>query len=89
MKQWKPPKQCLTMVVDLDERGSFRAHVENINGNTVFSFSNEGEDGWPDEDGLWLVNDGYMKHCRDSDGLHDYLLEMGIAKPGSVMRMEG
>lgn len=79
----------LVMVVDLDERGSFRAHVDDQKGKTVFSFSNEGEDGWPDEDGLWLVNDGYMRHCRDSAGLHDYLLTVGIANPGSTMRMEG
>lgn len=79
----------LVMVVDLDERGSFRAHVDDQKGKTVFTFSNEGEDGWPEEDGLWLVNDGYMRHPRDSDGLHDYLLTVGIAKPGSTMRMEG
>lgn len=82
-------KHDLTMVIDLDERGSFRAHVEDPKGKTVFDLSNEGEDGWPDEDGLWLVEDGYMKHCRDSDGLHDYLLTVGIVKPGSTMRMEG
>lgn len=81
--------QDLTMVVDLSERGSFRAHVEDQNGKTMFEFSNEDENGWPDEEGLWLVNDGFMKHCRDSDGLHEYLLSVGIAKPGSTMRMEG
>lgn len=84
----KKPQQ-LVMVVDLDERGSFKAHVDDQKGKTVFSFSNEDATGCPDEDGLWLVNDGYMKHRRDSDGLHDYLLTAGIAKPGSVMRMEG
>ncbi len=82
-------KNDLTMVVDLDERGVFKAHVENHKGKTVYELSTEDEDGCPRKDGLWLVEDGYMKHCRDSDGLHDYLLEMGIAKPGSVMRMEG
>lgn len=82
-------KHDLTMVIDLDERGSFRAHVEDQKGETVFELSNEGEDGWPDEGGLWLVEAGYMKHCRHSDGLHDYLIEMRIAKPGSAMRLEG
>lgn len=87
MASTKP--QQLVMVVDLDERGSFKAHVDDSKGREVFSFSNEDETGWPEEDGLWLVDAGYMKHCRDSDGLHDYLLTVGIAKPGSTMRMEG
>lgn len=78
-------KQELTMVVDLDERGVFKAHVDDQNGNTVFELSTE-----DDEEGvLWLVEAGYMKHCRDSDGLHEYLLEMGIAKPGSSLQVEG
>ena len=46
--------QKLTLAVDLDERGSFRAHVENANGECLFDFSNEDESGWPSEDGLWL-----------------------------------
>lgn len=82
-------QQELMMVVDLDERGSFNAHVDDQNGKTVYELSNEGENGWTDEDGLWLITAGYMKHCRDSDGLHRYLIQAGIAKPGSTMRMEG
>ncbi len=82
--------QQLAMVVDLNERGSFQAHVEDEKGKTVFSFSNEDEEtGWPSEDGLWLVTDGFMDHCLDVDGLHQYMLETGFAKPGSCIRMEG
>jgi len=40
--------QKLDLVIDLDERGSFRAHVEDTAGKTVFEFSNEdAETGWP------------------------------------------
>lgn len=60
---FKPFRQELVQVVDLDERGWFKSHVENQNGRTVFSFSNEDEKtGWPSEDGLWLVEDGFMRH---------------------------
>ncbi|MDK9702481.1 MAG: hypothetical protein OEL20_05025 [Sulfuritalea sp.] len=83
-------RQDLLMVVDLDERGSFCAHVENTNGKTVFQFSNEDEEtGWPSEEGLWLVEDGFMKHARDIDGLHDYLKSIGIAQPSSTLRIGG
>lgn len=67
---FKPFRQELVQVVDLDERGWFKSHVENQNGRTVFSFSNEdGNTGWPSEDGLWLVEDGFMRHGRDTGGL--------------------
>lgn len=81
--------QELTMVVDLDERGIFRAHVDDQAGKTVFAFQNEDESGWPDEAGIWLVDAGYMKHGRDADGLHEYMLQVGLAKHGSTLRIEG
>jgi hypothetical protein len=80
--------QVFTLVVDLDERGSFKAHVDDVNGKEVFSFSNEGENGWPDEDGLWIVNDGFMKHGRDTDGLLNYLQSIGIAKANDTLVLE-
>jgi hypothetical protein len=80
----------LTLVVDLDERGWFKAHVEDQNDRTIFEFSNEDEEtGWPSEDGLWLVEDGFMRHGRDADGLLDYLQSVGIAKPNATLRVEG
>jgi len=83
-------RQELTLVVDLDERGWFKAHVENQNGSTVFEFSNEDDEtGWPSECGMWLVQDGFMQHGRDTRGLLEYLKSMGIAKPTAVMRVEG
>lgn len=59
-------------VIDLDERGEFRAHVEDKNTDKiVFSFSS-------DEDGLSIVEDGFMKHTEDTDGLEVYLKQLGI-----------
>ena len=85
---FNPIRQELTLVIDLDERGWFKAHVENRNGKTVFEFSNEDEEaGWPNERGLWLVEDGFMRHGRDIAGLLDYLKSIGIAKPTATMRL--
>jgi len=81
-------RQELVLVVDFDERGCFKAHVDNQNGRTVFEFSDE-ETGWPSEEGLWLVEDGFMKHGRDAVGLLDYLMSMGMANPRATMRVEG
>ena len=90
MSNLKPFKQELTLVVDLDERGWFKAHVENSNGRSVFQFSNERDDGSPmKESGLWLVEDGFMRHGRDTDGLLKYLRSMQIATPTATMRVEG
>lgn len=80
--------QELDLVVDLDERGAFRAHVGDQTGATIFEFSNEdGETGWPDPDGLWLVEFGFMRHSRDTDGLLDYLKAHGIAKPTATLTL--
>lgn len=81
--------QRLTLVVDLDERGSFRAHVDDQDDKCIFQFSNEDEDGWPSEDGLWLVTDGFMRHSRDTAGLLQYLQSLGIAKPDATMAVLG
>lgn len=78
----------LTMVVDLDERGCFRAHVENANGKTLFEFSNEDDDE-ECEGGLWLVDMGYMRHARDEAGLLDYMRAMGMVGANSSMTVQG
>lgn len=89
MGVFKPVRQELTLVIDLDERGWFKAHVENQNGKTVFQFSNEDEEtGWPSEYGLWLVEDGFMRHGRDTDGLLTYLKSVGIAKRAARMSLD-
>ena len=78
-------RQQLTYSVDLDERGVFKARVVNDYGRVLFRINSE-----DDEEGqIWLVEDGLMRHARDVDGLHDYLISMGIAKPVSTLRIEG
>lgn len=80
-------KQDLTLVIDLDERDWFKGHVEDAKGKDVFEFSNEGENGWPSEDGFWLVEGGFMKHGTDTDGLLEYLVSVGVVAPGSTMEV--
>lgn len=88
MGAFKPDRQELLLVVDLDERGWFKAHVENRNGKTVFQFSNEDEEtGWPSRHGLWLVEDGFMRHGRDTGGLLEYLKSIGIAKRTATLSL--
>lgn len=84
---FRPNRQDLVLVVDLDERGWFKAHVESQNGKTVFQFSNEDETGWPSQDGLWLIEDGFMRHGRDTDGLLSYLKSAGAARPTATLRL--
>ncbi len=85
-----PTPQALVMVVDLDERGAFSAHVDDACGQAIFSFTNEDDEtGWPSKTGLWLVEDGYMRHNRDGEGLLDYLQAVGLAHARSSLTVEG
>ncbi|ACK78492.1 hypothetical protein RU820_06105 [Acidithiobacillus ferrooxidans] len=75
----------LLMTVDLDERGVFKAHVDDMDGNTILTMSNEEE-----EDGeLSFVRDGFIKHPRDTDGLLVYLKEMGMAPESASLEIQG
>ena len=75
-----------TMIVDLDERGLFRTHVEDEVGRIICEISNQGE---CDDDGLYLVGAGYMRHKRDADGLLDYLISLEIVEKNSTISVEG
>ena len=77
------PSHQLTLVVDLDERGIFQAHVADGHQKNLFEFSSE------DEDGLWLIEFGFMTHGRDTDGLLDYLQSMGIVGASATMTVDG
>ncbi|UCV26755.1 hypothetical protein [Ferribacterium limneticum] len=57
----------LILVVDLDERGEFKAHVEDEGGAELFSYEN-GE----------LVEDGFMKSNLDTVGLLAHLITLGL-----------
>jgi hypothetical protein len=86
-------------LIDLDERGSFRAHVEDAKtGKVVFQFSNEEEEEVLDDEGeptgevhtfdgeISMVRDGYMKHGEDIVGLEEYLIDMKIIPAGSHLK---
>jgi len=87
---------AFTLVVDADERGEFRAHVENPKGFEVFEYSNR-EVSEDDDTGetferfgeIWLVEAGYMRHGRDTAGLHDYLVQIGVMAPSATLRLQG
>lgn len=65
-------------VIDLDERGDFRAHVEDNEGDTVFEI--EGID-----DLESLIDDGFMKHKDDTDGLLKHLQEIGVLDQYAIL----
>lgn len=62
-------------VIDLDERGSFRAHVEDQAGQTVFEFVSGNELAEDESD---LFQDGWMRGKNDIEGLEKYLRDRGI-----------
>lgn len=65
-------------VIDLDERGDFRAHVEDQNGNVIFEI--EGID-----DLESLIEDGFMKHKNDTDGLLQHLQDIDILDKNDIL----
>jgi hypothetical protein len=62
-------------IIDLNERGSFRAHVEDKEGNDVFTILAGNELG---EDETSIFDEGYMKNINDVGGLEDYLKQLNI-----------
>ena len=69
-----------TYTIDLDERGEFRLHVDNEFGITVFELHSEDAE-------ISLVEDGFMRHGRDTEGLLDYLVDCGIASTGDTIAL--
>ena len=80
-------------IVDLDERGLYRAHIEDEEGRIVFEYSNEEEvfddEGEPTGEVIYgeipMIADGYMKHKDDIEGLENYLKEMEIIPKDSII----
>ncbi len=64
-------------VIDLNERGEFRAHVEDPAGQSIYDIDNDGmnQEG---PGGLWLVEEGFIKSIDDISGLEKYLHDMNI-----------
>ena len=58
--------------VNLDERGDFYADVRNPDGETIFEIRAE-EDG-----SIALIEDGFMRHKTDLDGLRSHLVDLGL-----------
>ena len=66
-------------IIDKDERGEFSAHVEDENGQEVYTVANYDDyDGASDSGEVWLVEAGYMRHAKDVNGLAEYLQEMDV-----------
>ncbi|MBU3720550.1 MAG: hypothetical protein FGM22_07290 [Burkholderiaceae bacterium] len=64
--------------IDIDERGEFSAHVDNPHGKTVFEIPNA--EAMED-----LIQDGFMRHTSDIDGLAEYLQDMGVMAKGDTL----
>ena len=60
----------------MDERGTYKAHVEDSVGKIIYEISNEDEEG--NTSPLWLIEDGFIKNTRDMGGLAKYLSELKI-----------
>lgn len=57
-------------VIDLDERGIFRSHIEDEHGSCLYSF---------DEDHLSdLMTDGFIRHYYDGKALIEYYFSLGL-----------
>lgn len=65
--------------IDLHERGSFIADVRDAQGKTIYEVRAGNELG---EDETSLVDDGFMKHVEDIDGLQAYLIDLKLLQPG-------
>ena len=72
-----------TYHINLNERGSFFADVRNSSGKTVFEIKAGDELG---EGESSIFEDGFMKNIHDMDGLKQYLIQMGIMKPGQTLK---
>jgi hypothetical protein len=66
-----------TYHIDLNERGTFKAHVENTKGKYVFVIDIPC---WDDDTESNIFLDGFMKHDEDISGLERYLKQLGIMK---------
>jgi hypothetical protein len=82
-------RKVFTATVDLDERGIFRCHVSDPAGKTVWSAGSDDEDDDGNETGFWPVEDGFMKHNRDLDGLEKYLKQMKIMPEDATLEKDG
>lgn len=62
--------RAFVYIVDMDERGEWRAHVDDQDDKVVLELE------------PWVFEDGWMKHDEDLNGLLAYLIHLGIAQEG-------
>lgn len=72
-----PRTGVLGYFVNLDERGDFFADVRDSSGVTVFEVRAE------DDSTIGLIEDGFMRHKTDLDGLRAHLVDLGLIDPGA------
>jgi len=77
-REYVPAPNICGYYIDLDERGSFRADVRTVKGNTVFEIAAGNELG---EDECSIFDDGFMKDKNDLEGLTEHLRGMGVIGP--------
>lgn len=68
--------------VDLDERGEYKATVYDDCDNEIWDIADIQELNQ-------LIEDGYMKHKQDMDGLCSYLTKLGVFVADSQLRYHG
>jgi len=64
------PTNTYYHIVDIDERGEYRARVTDSNNRTVYEYELTEDDS--------LIDDGYMRNQQDMRGLCEYLIDLGI-----------
>jgi Fe-S cluster biosynthesis and repair protein YggX len=67
-------------IVDLDERGDYRAHIENVDGDVIWETDLENTN--------QLIEDGFLKYKPDEDleRLAKYLSDAGVLPKGSEIK---
>lgn len=59
--------------INLDERGEFYADIR-LNDNTVYEIK-----------GCDLIDDGFLKHKKDLEGLKEYLTDLKIMEKTDIL----
>jgi len=67
-----------TYIIDMDERGEFSAHIEDIDGNEVYTIKDT-------EELEYLINDGFMANKNDIVGLQSHLISIGVLDDGDSL----
>jgi hypothetical protein len=62
----------LGFYINLDERGAFYADLRDENEESLYEIHSE------DDGSISLIEDGFMRHKEDLDGLQAYLVDMGM-----------